>query len=168
MFQKVNFKMVVLTILFVIPLMLGTTSDLFAGGGNVEDPVGELDAHLQGPAIVGNANLTLLTEFVPPNEYVPTDINIQIIGKCKAQDVNINVDITAASAGVDDVSDFTGATKKAIESIIVAGAGPAGCYDGAGGQDIIAVNAKDPVHGTDAYGNPTINTDAVVLQVVYP
>ncbi|MFC1844353.1 hypothetical protein ACFLZ5_06135 [Thermodesulfobacteriota bacterium] len=165
---KMKFRLSVSVWLLSIAMVFGSVSFVAAGGGNVEDPVGDIGAHLQGPAIIGTLTLTYTEECLIPNVCQGT-VHYSIIGSCKNNDVDISNTMTAEYAGVDNAADFADSTEEEIQSII-APVIPAECYpdlDNTTSAGILAVNVKKPVSGEDINENPFITAGVVALSVVY-
>lgn len=160
-------------LLSVVMFILGTATFVLASPPKPapEDPIGPMGATLEGPAVVGNLVATLVT--VTPafgNPYLAVDFVIE--GKCKgkSQKVENPVKIASRVSGsyldIGTVDDFLYAGEAHLESVILQSVGPAGCHSLYGGEDMIIVNAKKPVH-TVINGNHVIIADVVVLSIVY-
>jgi hypothetical protein len=135
MSRKFRFKALVLTVLFIIPLIFGATSNVFA-----QDPP-------SGAKITGKAISAVLTAVVIRINNFPVVVQV-IVGICNNIPFAIGPDVN------DPIDPDTIPTiiQEQVEGIFLPDAGPAGCYSEFGGDDLVITRVSNFSNTGEAMG----------------
>jgi hypothetical protein len=147
-------------------ILIGTVSLAFGfgGGGRSEDPLGDLDAHPQGPAVIGNVAASLV-EVIPPMGDPYWNIEYTITGTCKGTAITPEQKDFPAPTDINDMN-FNTIDAGGIESFVYLDGYPDECDTAKTGDDLIVIKAKNVMHMT-INGTSMLTAEIVALSVVY-
>jgi hypothetical protein len=161
--KKNNIMMIALA-----AILIGTVSLAFGfgGGGRSEDPLGDLDAHLQGPAVNGTMMGQLVLVTVGEESFY--QIEYTITGTCKGTEISPPYSESFPAAQFEITNDnFCDLDAIGIESIIYGNGYPAACRTAKTGTDMVVIKAKNVVPMCPENGPRLISAEIVGLSVVY-
>ena len=179
MLRKLSFKVLVITVLLSISLILGTTSNVFAG--KIEPPgPGE---YLAGPPIVGKLTLDLVSCdpsgcSVTPGGSGILYVNVKFSGCCadcfetcrpscnvKSEITNLNIEVIDING--DGILNLDDVIEKHFADYRLVGWGPRQCRSQSGKEDLIIQNVFNlTTQNIDKDVEKELTVDVVILYLM--